>query len=83
MMNSNFFGCSTRSFAESKVPKTFGFLFHDHMPRHRRNSRSKVSKLVFGIEPSFLSIMPRLIVLKIAVATEGKSSPASFQLAIK
>jgi hypothetical protein len=39
--------------------------------------------LAFGIEPSFLAIMLRLIVLNIAVATEGKSNPASFQLAIK
>jgi hypothetical protein len=39
--------------------------------------------LVFGIEPSFLSIMVRLIVRSIAVATEGNSNPASFQLAIK
>ena len=45
--------------------------------------RSKVCKSVFGIEPSFFSIMVRLIVLNIAVATEGKSNPASFQLAIE
>ena len=59
------------------------FFLHDHIPRHRRSSRSKVSRLAFGIEPSFLSIIERLIVLNIAVATEGKRNPASFQLAIK
>ena len=72
-----------REFGESKVLNTVVFLLHDHIPRHRRSSRSKVSRLAFGIEPSFLSIMDRLIVLNIAVATEGKSNPASFQLAIK